>query len=102
MKLIIEPRRSGSTKRLAEYVKNDENSYFVTHSREEADRVSREFEIPKERCITHDQLISATGLDPRRRNPRIYVDNFDKLMLRLLHPRIVDLCEVVIKWPEDK
>ncbi len=98
MKITLSPRRSGDTTRLANLVKNDHNAFFVTFSEDEADRVSREFDIPRSRCLTMIKFVQNIGIDLNKTiAPVAYIDNAHFWIYRTFRHPCFEVKEIVIK-----
>lgn len=75
-------RGFGKTSRLAEICRRDKNAVFVTYSRSEAQRVSKDFNLPRDQVIAVHDL--REGLQKRCHGETfLVVDNMD-LMFNML------------------
>lgn len=103
MKITLSPRRSGDTTRLANLVKDDKNAFFVTFSEDEADRVSEEFDIPRNRCLTIIKFLQNRGIDLSKTiAPVAYIDNAHFWIYREFSHPCFEIKEIVIKEPQRK
>jgi len=93
MNLDYSPRGAGKTTRAIEWLRKDPpNRWLAVSTISEADRLSKLYPDVQERITTWDIIIKMRGtLTGQSKSPRIFVDNADMFIQRMLDWNVTDV-----------
>ena len=77
MKIIARPRQGGKTTELVNMIKDNPNAVLLTPDKQRADRIMKEFNLPRERVYSINTFMSGHLRSKKDPNTEYYVDDLD-------------------------